>query len=229
MTSEFISGGYFIVTRAKRPDYLSLRVPQTFVTLSSCLTCVAPDLWAVDWEDYGQQEREEEAAKFGIPPSGITELVEWTTPRMDFPIGFSSIEDAQGFRRLSSDNAVIVVGIGLHDSLIASFKRQLEKESNKGLGLLERLERRETLRRGGVELGFEPLGFNAMHFHSWLCNYAPEEIEEPLAVRMNENDLFGSLADGIRVTNFVREHGEQAIWEPWLVVEYLPQNLSSAR
>lgn len=198
------------------------------MTLSSCLTGVAPDLWAVDWQDCSQQEREEEAAKFGIPPSAITELVEWTTARMVFPFGFSSLEDAQGFRRLSSDDSVIVVGIGLHDSLIGSFKSQLEKESNKGLGLLERLERRETLHSSGIELGFEPLGFNAMHFHSWLCNCSPEEIEEPLDVRINEDGLFGNLADGIRTTNFVREHGEQAIWEPWLVAEYLPQNLSSA-
>ena len=215
------------MTRAKRPEYLSPRVAQTFVTLSSCLTRVAPDLWTVDWENYSQQEREEEAAKFEIPPSAITELVEWTSPRMGFPFGFSSLEDAQGFRRLSSDASLIVVGIGLHDSLIGSFKSQIEKESNKGLGLLERLERRETLRSSGVELGFEPLGFDAMCFHSWLCNYTPEEIEEPLAVRINENGLFGSLADGIRVTNFVREHGEQAIWEPWLIAEYLPQNLAS--
>lgn len=90
---------------------------------------------------------------------------------------------------------------------------------------MERVEGRETLRSGGVELGFEPLGFNAMHFHSWLCNYSPEEIEEPLAVRINENGLFGSLADGIRVTDFVRVHGEKAIWEPWLIVEYFPKNL----
>ena len=116
----------------------------------------------------------------------------------------------------------------MHSSLEASFKSQLEKEANKGLGLLERLEGRETLRSSGVELGFEPLGFSGMHFHSWLCNYSPEEIEEPLAVRINENGLFGSLADGIRATNFVREHGEQAIWEPWLVAEYLPQNLAGA-
>jgi hypothetical protein len=203
-------------------------VPQTFVTLSSCLTRVAPDLWAVDWENYSQQEREEEASKFGIPPSAITELVEWTTARTEFPFGFSSLEDAQGFRRLSSNESAIVVGIGLHDSLIGSFKGQLEKEANKGSGLLERLERREILRSSGVELGFEPLGFNAMHFHSWLCNYSPEEIEETLGVHINENGLFGSLAAGIRATNFVREHGEQAIWEPWLVAEYSPQNLSNA-
>lgn len=47
---------------------------------------------------------------------------------MGFPFGFSSLEDAQGFRRLSSDDSVIVVGIGLHDSLVASFKSQLEEE-----------------------------------------------------------------------------------------------------
>lgn len=129
--NEFISGGYFIITRAKRPEYLSPRVPETFVTPSGCLTSVAPDLWAVDWEDYSQQERAEEAAKFGIPASAIAELVEWTTRRAKFPVGFSSFEDAQGFWRLSSDDAVTVIGIGLHGSLVESFKSQLEKESNR--------------------------------------------------------------------------------------------------
>ncbi len=226
MTSEFISGGYFVIRRAKRPEYLSLLVPQTFVTLSSCLTDIAPDLWAVDWENHSQQERAEEAAKFGIPSSVIPQLVEWTTPRVEFPFGFSSIENAQEFYKLFlCTDLAMVVGIGLHSSLLTSFKGQVEKESNKGLGLLERIERNEPFAGGGVTLGYEPLGFDAMHFHSWLCNFSPEEIGKTLGIRMNENGLLSSLADGIRTTDFVRQHGaEMAIWEPWLVASYSTQN-----
>ncbi len=119
----------------------------------------------------------------------------------------------------------MVVGIGLHSSLLTSFKGQVEKESNKGLGLLERIERNEPFAGGGVTLGYEPLGFDAMHFHSWLCNFSPEEIGKKLGIRMNENGLLSSLADGIRTTDFVRQHGaEMAIWEPWLVASYSTQN-----
>jgi hypothetical protein len=202
---------------------LSPLVPQTFITLSSCLTDIAPDLWAVDWENYSPPERAEEAAKFGIPSSAIPHLVEWATPRIQFPFGFSNIEDAQEFyKRFLCTDVALVVGIGLHDSLVESFKNQLEKEANRGLGLLERIERKEALASGGINLGYEPLGFNAMHFHSWLCNYSPEEIEEKLGVRINKNGLLSTLADGIQTTDFVREWGERAIWEPWLVVTYWP-------
>jgi len=114
----------------------------------------------------------------------------------------------------------MVVGIGLHNSLIGSFKSQLEKEANRGLGLLERIDRQDRLASGGVTLGYEPLGFSAMHFHSWLCNCSPEEIGEKLGVRINENGLLSSLADGLRTTDLVREGGESAIREPWLVVRY---------
>lgn len=221
MTStEFISGGYFIITRASRPKGLSLRVPQTFVSLSSCFAHVAPDSWVVDWEEHSQQEREQEAAKFGIPPSVIAELVEWATPQIPFPFSFSSLEVAQQFhQRFHCADAAMIVGIGLHNSLEKSFKDQLPKESNRGLGLVERLERKEPMARDGASLGFEPLGFDAMHFHSWLCNYTPEEIEEKLGVRINGNGLISSLSDAVRTTDFVREHGCVAIWEPWLIVE----------
>ena len=182
-------------------------------------------MWAVDWENYSEQSRAEEAAKFGIPSSVIPQLVEWTTPRVQFPCGFSRFEDALQFYELfGCTDTTIVVGIGLHSSLEASFKSQLEKESNRGLGLLERIERRETLGDGGVTMGYEPLGFDAMHFHSWLCNYSPEEIHERVGVQINDNGLFSSLADGIRTTDFVRERGERAIWEPWQVVNYSTQN-----
>jgi hypothetical protein len=198
-------------------------VPQTFITLSSCLTDIAPDLWTVDWENYSQQERAEEAAKFGIPSSLIPQLVEWATPRIGFPFGFDNMEDAQEFhKRFLCTDVAIVVGIGLHNSLIESFNNQLEKESNRGSGLLDRIERKEALASGGITLGYEPLGFDAMHFHSWLCNYSPEEIAEELGVGLNENGLLSTLADGIRTTDFVREWGEAAIWEPWLVVNYRP-------
>jgi hypothetical protein len=222
MTTEFISGGYFIVRRAERPEYLSLMVPRTFITLSSCFTDIAPDLWAVDWENYSLEERAEEAARFGIPSSMIPGLVGWTTPRVKFPFGFSSIENAQEFYKLFRCTQVaIVVGIGLHISLLTSFKSQVDKDSNRGLGLLERLEHSEPLAVGGVTLGYEPLGFDAMHFHSWLCNFSPEEIAEQLDIRTNENGLLSSLVDGKRTTEFARGHdAESAIWEPWLVASY---------
>jgi hypothetical protein len=225
-TNEFISGGYFVIRRADRPKHLSPLVPETFVTLSSCLTDVVPDLWTVDWENYSQEERAEEAAKFGIPSSAVPHLVEWVTPRVQFPFGFPRLEDALRFHGLfRCDDLSMVVGIGLHSSLVTSFKIQLEKESNRGLGLLERIERKELLAEDGTTLGYEPLGFDAMNFHSWLCSYSPEALANQTGIQINENGLLSTLDDGIRTTGLVREEGEQAIWEPWLVVSYATQKL----
>jgi hypothetical protein len=75
-------------------------------------------------------------------------------------------------------------------------------------------------------MGYEGLGFDAMHFHSWLCNHSPEKMQEEFGVRINKDGLFSSLSDGVRAADFLRKHGCSAIWEPWLVVNYSTQNLT---
>jgi hypothetical protein len=80
--SEYISGGYFILRPIQRPEGPFSLLPQTLTTVSSCFAAVAPDLWAVDWENYTEPEVAEEAAKFGIPAHFAAELVTWVSAQM---------------------------------------------------------------------------------------------------------------------------------------------------
>jgi hypothetical protein len=100
------------------------------------------------------------------------------------PNGFSSAIAAQEFlSRFITDTAILVVGIGLHTSLLSSFRGQLGDDVNRGYGLIERIEENTILSAGGQVLGFEPLGYEGMHFHSWLCSNEPEDVRNGFGIR----------------------------------------------
>ena len=64
---------------------------------------------------------------------------------------------------------------------------------------------------GTKVLGYEPLGFEAMSFHSTLC------------CGMTKGDpLKAEFDEALRVVNSVRDGklAEPGIWLPWLVVQY---------
>ena len=86
--------------------------------------------------------------------------------------------------------------------------------------LIEGVNADTPLERGKV-LGYEPLGFEATKFHSWLCHDAPAEADDRFGIRPNREGFIDSLADAVRVTRDLKATGaETAIWEPWLVVQY---------
>jgi len=223
--SEYTSGGYFITKPIRRPDGPFSLLPEIFLTASDCFADIATDLWTVDWESYPRKEVAEEAAKFGIPAHLTAELVQWVSAQMVgglHPNAFLSLSMAREFvQRFVSENGVHIIGIGLHTSRLPSFYGQLEKDMNRGYGLVDRVDRRDLLAAGGTLLGYEPLGYEAVHFHTWLCHYAPDEAQKLFGVRPNQNGLITKLEDAIEITeHLVRTGAEPAIWEPWLLVKY---------
>jgi hypothetical protein len=225
LNSEHISGGYFISKPIRRPNGAFSLLPEAFLTASACFADIAPDLWAVDWESYPKKEVAEEAAKFGIPAHLTGELVQWVSAQMVgglHPNAFLTLLIAREFvQRFVTDNGVQILGIGLHTSLLPSFYGQLAKDMNRGYGLVDRVDRKDLLADGGSLLGYEPLGYEAVHFHSWLCHSAPDEAEKLFGVRPNQNGLISNLEDAVQITeNLVRTGAEPAIWEPWLLVNY---------
>jgi hypothetical protein len=222
--NDYIAGGFFLVPRIPRPDGMSSMLPRNILTLSNCFADVAPDMWAVDWEDLTDQDRAIEAAKFGIPAKVIPELVKWFSTEIgpDYPNAFASATMAQEFsKRFVTRDRAATIGIGLHKTALPSFNAQLNKDVNRGLGLVERLQRGQALPDGGTLQGYEPLGYSGMHFHTWLCHISADEVNSRLGIRPNENGLIPTLEEGIQVVRYLTETGaEPAIWEPWIVVEY---------
>jgi hypothetical protein len=223
--STFICGGYFLAKRIDRPDAMTDLMPESVLTLSSCFTDIAPDMWAAQGYAYADEERAAEASKFGIPSNAVPTLVTSFTQAIEphyLHNAFPTLSVAQEFYRHCSDRGPIaLLGIGLESSLIQSFQAQLPDDPNRGYCLIERIESHVPLEAGGQVLGYEPLGFAATTFHSWLCHNAPAEVHKQFGIRPNKLGFIDSFDDAIRVTRNLKATGaETAIWEPWLVVQY---------
>jgi len=112
----------------------------------------------------------------------------------------------------------VLVGIGLERSLVPNLLTQLQDDANHGYMLIERVNANTPLERGGKVLGYEPLGFDATKFHSWLCHDAPTDVNDRFGIRPNREGFIDSFADAVHITRNLRATGaETAIWEPWLI------------
>jgi hypothetical protein len=129
--NDYIAGGFFVVPRIPRPTDTSDLLLQNILTLSNCLTAVVPDTWAVDLGYPADEDRADGAAQLSIPPTVIPDLVKWVTAEIgpDRPSAFRSVNVAREFyRRFITQADVLVIGIGLHRSLQASFDAQIGKD-----------------------------------------------------------------------------------------------------
>jgi hypothetical protein len=223
--SAFISGGYFLTKRVSRPPEITDLIPDSLITLSECFTEIAPDDWADSGYSYDDEERAAAALKFGIPAGAVPALVDQFTravERIHLTNFFPSLPVAQEFyRRCADKTLVVLLGIGLESSLVPSLHAQVHDEVNRGYGLVERVNARNPIENGGDVLGYEPLGYDGMKFHSWLCHNAPADACERFGIRPNRAGFIDSFADAVRVTENLKATGaEPAIWEPWLIVRY---------
>jgi hypothetical protein len=222
---DYVCGGYFLTRSISRPPDVSELMPDRVVTLSECFTDIAPDTWADADYRYDDEERVQSALKFGISAPAVPALVSMFTQAVrpqHLTSAFPSLSIAQSFYRHCSDkNLVPLLGIGLERSLVPTLHAQLRDDANHGYGLIERVNANVPLERGGKALGYEPLGFDATKFHSWLCHNAPVEAYDRFGIRPNGEGFIDLLADAVRVTQNLKATGaETAIWVPWLVVQY---------
>jgi hypothetical protein len=224
-SSEYFSGGYYIVKSIFRPTDLSSPVPDRLLTMSACFTDVMRDIVQLQSDRYEDVKEAiaEESRAFGIDRSQIPQLVTWAKSQHNTNyLVFTHLEPAlELHNRFVQDGAAHVIGIGLHTSLLASFEAQLTKDVNKGIGLAELVGEKRPVADGGHKLGFEPLGFYGTEFHSWLCHDAPVEVNKRFGIRPNQLGLIDKLQDACRANEYLLETGaETAIWEPWLMLDY---------
>jgi hypothetical protein len=223
-TTNFISGGYYLCRRFKRPSDVAPALPESLVTLSNCFTDIGPREWLLRSWNCTVGETAEKAALLGVTQELVVPMLDWCTEAKlnPHPCSFRTVEFATEFhRQFVRSRDVVVLGIGLHRELLDSFYSQLEKDFNHGYALIEQIEREEPLASWGTELGFEPLGFEATKFHSWLCHNAPAKIRAELGITTNEHGMIPTLEEAIRATyQLVATGAEPAIWEPWLVVQF---------
>src|ERR1700730_1118008 len=192
-----------------------------------CFTNMVCDINQLQWDNYDKVREAiaEEAMDFRIPPAQIAELVNWAKAQRNTNYNaYSEVEPALELRRrFITDPSAHVIGIGLQISLLDSFTSQLGKDINRGLGSLELVTENLPPADGGNALGFEPLGFEATKFHSWLCHDAPGEAYKRFGIRPNQLGLIDKLDDVRQVNEYLLHTGaEPAIWEPWLLLDRAP-------
>src|ERR1700726_2079517 len=228
--TDYVSGGYYIIKAIPRPTGVSETLPDHLLTMSNCFTTVLTDIIQLQWDEYDKVREAiaEEASEFGISVSRIPELVSWAkTQHNSNYLVYSDVAPAlELLDRFITDRATHVVGIGLHQNLLESFESQLTKDVNKGLGLLELVKERRPPADGGNAVGFEPIGFEATKFHSWLCPYAPDDVYKRFGILPNQLGLIDKLEDARTVNDYLLNSGaEPAIWEPWLLLDYTPRRV----
>jgi hypothetical protein len=228
--NDYVSGGYYVLNAIPRPSDLSDILPNHLLTMSNCFTNIVREIIQLQWDKYDNVSEAiaDEARDFGIPQSQISELVSWAKAQHNTNyLVYSEVEPALELRlRFITCPSTHVVGIALHKSLLDSFESQLAKDINRGIGLVELVNERRPPAEGGTGLGFEPLGFEATKFHSWLCHYAPDEAYKRFGIRPNHLGLIDRLEDARQVNDYLLETGaEPAIWEPWLLLDYAPKSV----
>jgi len=232
--NEYVSGGYYVLKAIPRPSDLSDILPDQLLTMSSCFTKVVRDIIQLQWDNYDNVSEAiaNEAKEFGIPQAQIPALVSWAKAQHNSNYNvYSELEPALDLRwRFMTDPSTRVIGIGLHTSLLDSFASQLVKDINRGIGLLELVAERRPPADGGTALGFEPLGFEATKFHSWLCHNAPDEAYKRFGIRPNQLGLIDRFEDARQVNESLLQTGaEPAVWEPWLLLDYAPNSPVASR
>ena len=230
-TSQYVSGGYFLAKYADRAEPMSADLlPARILSASNCIADI-PDAWAVKWANYKETNRKEEAAKFGIAPEMLPDVIDWVTSGLEsqkigWPVVFYSLETARKFAEnfLPHDSDLALLGIGLESELAALLLREEKPPENHGTpGIYEALRRGLSLEVGGEVLGFEVLGYEWGGFHSWLCNGLEVDSYREFNIRPNGYGFISNLEDAVKSAEYAsREEvgAEPALWQPWLVVKY---------
>jgi hypothetical protein len=223
--NDYVSGGYYVVKVIPRPSVVSDILPNNLLTMSTCFTTVMRDVIQLQWDPYEnvRDSIAEEASEFAIAQPQIPDLVRWAKAQHNTNyLVFTEVgPPLELLDRFITDASTHVLGIGLHTSLLESFKSQLSKDVNNGLGLAELVDKKLPLAESGVPLGYEPLGFGGTSFHSWLCHDAPQEAHKRFGIRPNQFGLIDKFEDARQVNDYLLQTGaEPGIWEPWLLLNY---------
>jgi hypothetical protein len=200
------------------------------LSASNCIADI-PDAWEVKWANYKETDRKEEAAKFGITPEILPDVIDWVTSglqsqKIGWPVVFYSLKTARKFAQsfLSHDNDLALSGIGLQPELAALFLLEEKPPENHDTpGIYEALSQGLILEAGGVVLGFEMLAYEWGGFHSWLCNGLEVDSYREFNTRPNRYGFISNLEDAVKSAEYASREDvgpEPALWQPWLVVKY---------
>lgn len=222
--AELVSGGFYITRNIARPCGLGdALLPQSLLTLSSCLTELVPDCWALEWVSCSEEERLAECAKIGLAKELLPSFLRLASDAFNrgdlgWPCVWQSSSAARAALaaplKLSTDFMVFELGVPREEA--AKLLAELAPPAGDGeCGLLTRLKAGRSVDPRAVALGWEVLGVErGGSFHSWLCNAIHEDAAKELNIRPGALGLLSSGDDARAVIGLI-EGGLGAEPVPW--------------
>ncbi len=221
---KLVSGGYLLAKPSARTAcHQAHLVPAKILSASSCLSEHVPG-----FDLYGGAGYPDEAVVAEYPNRFETAddliatreflMTLLRDGQLEYPSVFVSVDAAREFaRRLKpEDEPLVLFGIStakehadalLHNvanfcSCVAVLRRNLPPE------------------RGEV-LGWEVLGDDYGHFHSWFCN-SIEITAERWGIKPNANGFLDFLEEAERVASYCNQPdtAEPGYWAPWQITRY---------
>jgi hypothetical protein len=232
MYESLVSVGYYAPRLVAPPDGLSKGLlPSLLLTLTSCLTDLFPDSWALEWVRCSDDDRTATAARFGVPASEVQALVRtvtelYDTENLGWPNVWYNLEAARRLIRetFSKSSDIVLVGAGIPSDFVAALLHGLTPAPREGpCGAFQMASAGQALVSGGEVLGWEVLGFDSASCHSWLCNGVHVAAAERLGVQPGKLGLLDSEQAAREVIRMMAEDpskAEPAAWVPTGIVRY---------
>jgi hypothetical protein len=232
--NDYVAGGYFVLKYANRTNNSKELLPDKLISISDCrgdVLCLLPT-----W-----QERHRAALEFGIPSEKLPAFEKWLLEKRGIEFGYSSVfyslKTAGRFvaEFLSERNDILVIGIGLHRTLVDGFlaacyqeKVRLHKTDSQNrweLNLDERVgidrvvAESHPLKEGGKIFGFDLAAYTIDFVCSWLCMGDEYKLDDDLRKRPNQYGLIDEF-ETAKIVQTWRGDSVPDSYCPWLIVQY---------
>ena len=227
---DYYLGGYYLVEGVTRPAYSATFLPSTIWSISTCVSPIYPDTWALPWTSYPDEKRLTIQARLGLTNTDFKEMQDWVNTafnedRLGWPNVWLNVDDAQEYYRryLQSIPQIKLLAIGISASYLDECLEAARPDSGMGqTGLYLLLLKPQKFSNIERALGYELL--NVEHgnaSHSFLCNHLETDYQQ-MNLTFNEHGLLTHYDDAQRAeefTNLETTQAEPGQWFPWLILE----------
>ncbi|MCT4796407.1 hypothetical protein [Exiguobacterium alkaliphilum] len=220
------SGGYLLIERTERADYMDeQRIPEFVQSASACICEQHPTLDVL----WGTSKRRKEAyrERLRLSEEDFLLLMEWVevfheSGELGYPQTFQTIELAKTFRdRFFTHIELDIIELKLPVSYVADFLAEGQVGDHPEQYGVERfILRHEHDEPLGRPLGYEVLGYEYGTFHSYLCNGLEHDFAERFTFRLNDHGFIATLEEAERYCAYSNQEDvgtEPVLWLPWII------------
>lgn len=221
------SGGYLLIERTERADYIEERlIPEVIQSASVCVCEQHPTidvLWGTSKNSKNTYQE-----RLRLNEEDFLSLMDWVeihqeSGELGYPQTFQTVELAKRFRnRFFSHIELDIIELGLPETYVADFLAEGDEGES-----LERYGVERLLRHGcdapvGRLLGYEVLGYENGMFHSYLCNGLEQDFAKQFSFQLNRHGFISTFEEAEHYCTYSNQEGvgtEPVLWLPWAIYE----------